>query len=99
MEATQRWTFVYLCANVDPTKIRDTLNLKAGNVTSFVSDSRGTIAASSLHSASTTSYLKGRARGMTATPTFYSDPDASAKSVPSADLIKPVDSEKPDKLV
>ncbi len=87
LETTQRWTFTYLCANVDPTKLRDTLSLKTGNVASFVSDSRGTIGASVMHSASTTSYLKGRSKGLTATPTFYSDPAANAN--PSEDLSNP----------
>lgn len=94
LEATQRWTFTYLCANVDPTKIRDTLNLKAGNVSSFVSDSKGAFAASYSHSVSTANYFRGRSRGMTATPTFYSDPNSN--SVPSDDLIKPTDSDKTD---
>jgi uncharacterized protein YegL len=86
LEATQRWTFTYLCANVDPTKIRETLNISASNISVFSSDSRGTMAASDLHSASTTSYFKGRAEGMTSTPTFYAPPK-DLDSKPSVDLL------------
>ena len=73
LEATNRWTFVYLCANSDPTKIQETLGLSGGNVRSFVSSKQGTEAASLLNSASTSSYFKGRSKGMTSTPTFYAE--------------------------
>lgn len=82
LEATQRWTFTYLCANVDPTKIQKTLNISAGNTMSFTADSRGTIAASSMHSNSTSNYLKARKMGLTSTPEFYS----KTSSKPSQDL-------------
>lgn len=71
LEATNRWTFVYLCANVDPTKIRETLNLSFDNVRGFTSDSLGTAAASQMHSESATNYFKSRTQGMTSTPEFY----------------------------
>jgi len=86
LEKTQRWTFTYLCANVDPTKIQETLNLSAGNVRRFISDSGGTKAASSMHGEATFNYFKGRTQGMTSTPKFYaSSKDMDSK--PSADLL------------
>ena len=83
LEATQRWTFTYLCANVDPTKIQRTLNISAGNTMSFTADRSGTVAASTFHSASTSNYLKARKMGLTSTPTFYS---GTKPKPPSQDL-------------
>jgi hypothetical protein len=83
LEETRRWTFVYLCANVDPTKVQETLGLSANNVWSFQSTSAGTYAASNTTSNSMTSYFSARKRGMTSTPDFY-DPDKMSQS---ADLM------------
>ena len=97
LEETQRWTFVYLCANVDPLKIQETLGLSANNVRGFTASSSGTRAASTMHSESMTQYFSGRSKGMTSTPDFYTPntPSSSnlinpSKSNPSDDLIKPV---------
>jgi hypothetical protein len=86
MEATNRWTFVYLCANVDPLKIQESLGLSINNVRSFTASSGGTRAASSMTGDSMTSYFAGRSKGMTSTPHFY-DPDQMLKA--SEDLISP----------
>jgi hypothetical protein len=86
LESTLRWTFVYLCANVDPLKIQKSLGLSANNVRSFTATSSGTQAASDMHSNSMSSYFKGRSKGMTSTPNFY-DPDQKLKT--SKDLISP----------
>lgn len=77
LEETSRWTFVYLCANVDPTKIQESLGLSANNVRSFTADSSGTQAASVMTRDSMTSYFKGRSQGMTSTPDFYSAADSA----------------------
>jgi hypothetical protein len=79
LEETKRWTFVYLCANVDPTKIQKTLGLSANNVRGFAASSHGVQTISADTSDSMTQYFTGRSRGMTSTPDFYnpskSDPD------------------------
>ena len=89
LEATNRWTFVYLCANVDPLKVQESLGLSANNIRGFTASSSGTRAASVMNSESMTSYFKGRSKGMTSTPHFY-DPAQMLKDViPSNDLILP----------
>jgi hypothetical protein len=85
LEETDRWTFTYLCANVDPTKFKETLGVSAGNFSSFMSTSGGTLRASQLHSHSTSNFFQGRSKGMTSTPDFYTsnsidvDPDQECK--------------------
>ena len=71
LEETNRWTFVYLCANVDPTKIQQSLGLSANNVRGFAASSQGIKTISADTSDSMTQYFTGRSRGMTSTPDFY----------------------------
>ena len=71
LQDTKRWTFAYLGANQDLSKIQDELNLMAGNVTAFVADVAGMKQATAMSVNSTSQYLSRRSRGITQTTDYY----------------------------
>jgi hypothetical protein len=71
LEATGRWTFTFIGANVDLETIRKTLQLQGGNVTTYVPDAAGTVTAFNATAAATTRYLGERALGVTTVGNFY----------------------------
>lgn len=77
LKKTKRWTFVYLCANQDPTEIQKNLNIDAGNTRSFIATSEGTRQATSMHSDSLTNYFVSRSLGATSSSNFYNESDNS----------------------
>lgn len=73
LTAQKNWTFTYLGANVDITKIADSLNLYAGNVASFNQTKHGTASAMSSVSRGIADYKSVRRRtGAVAMDSFYS---------------------------
>jgi Mg-chelatase subunit ChlD len=71
LEATEKWTFTYMLANVDIHKFQSELGAKMGNVSMFMASPAGTAQAFNNASLSTSGYLNSRSRGVTAMADFY----------------------------
>lgn len=71
LQETKRWTFAYLGANQDLSKVAEDLNLYEGNVQSFVADSKGVRAATAMSVDSTSRYMKSRSLGETQSKNYY----------------------------
>ena len=67
---TKKWTFVYLCANQDLTKIKDQFGFKTGNIMSFAATSRGVKNLSGEFSSGINSYYRSRVAGETEMENF-----------------------------
>lgn len=76
LEDTGKWTFTFMCANVDPKRIEQEFNVHAGNVAMFTQDAFGMEQSSLTITSSLNSYLGSRAAGETQVSNFYlSDED------------------------
>jgi uncharacterized protein YegL len=73
----KRWTFSYLGANQDLTKVSQQLGFFAGNMMSFNSSSAGVNTASVANSGSTANYMTSRSLGVKGLTNFY-DPNSGA---------------------
>lgn len=71
LQETKRWTFAYLGANQDLSKVIEDLNLYEGNVQAFVADSQGVRAATAMSVNSTSRYMKSRSLGETQSKNYY----------------------------
>lgn len=71
LQETKRWTFSYLGANQDLTKVSQQLGIFSGNIQGFAANSAGIAQASATNSGSTTGYMNLRSRGVGATMDFY----------------------------
>lgn len=98
---TGRWTFVYLGSNQDLSKIQQELNIPKGNTQNFSSTPTGYRQAFTHTNRGLSSYMSGRAQGVTCSTSFYSD---TAKAEDLADELglttsddKPVTSSKTPK--
>ena len=69
LQDTGRWSFVYLGANQDLTKVRDTLGLSAGNMFDWNND---TALASNVMASGTSKYFASRDVGITSTDCYVS---------------------------
>lgn len=67
---SHRWTFAYVGANQDLSKVAQTLHIPFGNFIQYNSTPIGTANAFSSVSSSTSNYLKSRKMGITATENF-----------------------------
>ncbi len=74
--SSNKWTFAYMGANQDLSKISENLNIKIGNMASYTNDVLGTKDAFTTMSCATKGYMRGRADGQSATLSFY-DPDSA----------------------
>jgi uncharacterized protein YegL len=70
-QATEKWTFSYLGANQDLTKVQKDLGLHIGNTMSYVSTSIGTAHAFSQNSTATRNYMSVRGAGGMSVMDFY----------------------------
>lgn len=77
LTATQKWTFTYLGANQDLSKVSQNLGLSLGNTMSFVASSAGVAAGSAINASATTTYLNTRSTGATYTSNFYTTTTAA----------------------
>lgn len=73
LEDTEKWTFTFMCANVDPKKIEKEFSVHAGNVTMFTADAQGMRDMSVVTSSSLGLYFAAREEGITQSRTFYSE--------------------------
>lgn len=71
LQATGRWTFVYLGANQDLSEVKENMNLYTGNTAAFNSTAEGTVRASYVTSQNLASYMNSRAQGVSSTDNFY----------------------------
>lgn len=67
----KRWTFSYLGANQDLTKVSQQLGFHMGNMQVFASNSAGTREASLVNTVSTSNYMNMRTRGVKGVTNFY----------------------------
>lgn len=67
---SHRWTFAYVGANQDLSKVAQLLHIPMGNFINYTSTPNGTSEAFMNISSSTSNYLKSRKLGITATETF-----------------------------
>jgi uncharacterized protein YegL len=72
LQNTKRWTFTYLGANQDLSKIAQQLHIPAGNISAFTADAIGMVAATNLSVGSSQSYMDSRREGTTQTIGYYS---------------------------
>jgi len=72
LQNTKRWTFTYLGANQDLSKIEQQLHIPAGNISAFVANTAGMAAATNLSVGSSQSYMTSRRLGETQTYGYYS---------------------------
>lgn len=72
LQATGRWTFSYLGANQDLSKITENLGILRGNTFAFVASAAGVGLASSSNVAATTNYMNTRSMGVKSVSNFYS---------------------------
>lgn len=80
----KRWTFTYVGANQDLSKVSEKLNIPLGNTVSFAATMDGYSVMQSTHNTATAHYLRSRSAGVTASSSFYT-PQSSAAPVPSLD--------------
>lgn len=71
LQGTERWTFTYLGANQDLTKVQQTLGIHAGNTMQFTASAAGMNQASVANSAGTERYMAARAGGQSCITNFY----------------------------
>lgn len=78
VQATKRWTFTYLGANQDLSKVQDTLGLEHSNMARWSSSRGGSAYAMAENSKMTKKYMKARQAGATQVTNLYSDKDEIA---------------------
>lgn len=81
LQDTNRWTFAYMGANVDLSKVREGLGLHANNMAMYASTSADTMRAAGVTSRGMANYMVGRSHGMMASMDFY-QPDADLDEIP-----------------
>jgi uncharacterized protein YegL len=85
LQATNRWTFTYIGANQDLSKVRQDLGLMAGNMASYKNTHRGTLDACQKTSGGIETFMYARNAGQTSSQTFYApDDEAAQKSLKEA---------------
>lgn len=80
LQDTKRWTFSYLGANQDLTRVSQSLNIPIGNTFAFVASSQGMGRAMNVNSASTAGYMNMRSTGVKSVNNFYNQPDGDGSS-------------------
>lgn len=85
--ATGRWTFTYMLANVDALSVANESSVSYGNTLSFSSTSGGTKGAFAQMANSTANYMSSRSSGVRSVNTFYSGTPSVDLSVNSAGTI------------
>lgn len=73
MQKLGNWTFTYIGANQDLSKVTAQMNIPAGNVMAFAASAGGYTAMSASNIRSTDSYLKDRLSGKKMKSNFYTD--------------------------
>lgn len=73
LENTEKWTFTFMCANVDPKRIEQEFNIAAGNIATFTADAHGMEDMSMVNTSSLGLYFAARAGGETRSRTFYNE--------------------------
>lgn len=71
LQKTERWTFTYMGANQDLSKIEEELYIPKGNITSFNADAQGTLQGFATMSTATANYIRLRASGRSYVTNFY----------------------------
>lgn len=97
LEATERWTFTVLGANVDLRKLRQTLGIKAANVQNFDFSSEGFSQGSQVMTRGLTAYYTARSTGLNAVSNFYEDgniPDLSGQAQNIQDLVNTIQNQQ-----
>jgi hypothetical protein len=72
LQKTNRWTFVYMGANQDLSKLQDTLHISKGNTIDYLASRQGTRGAGKVMAVATQAYLAGRGMGMTCSDSLVS---------------------------
>lgn len=91
LQNTKRWTFSYLGANQDLTKVSAQLGFHMGNMRSFNASVPGAYAASAVNTAATTGYMNARTKGVKGVTNFYDqnkDGNNSTGIVPTKPTVK-----------
>lgn len=78
LEDTEKWTFTFMCANIDPKRIEQEFNVQPGNVATFVSSSQGMREMSVTLDGGISTYMTSRVEGNTQTRRFYSEDNKSS---------------------
>lgn len=73
LENTEKWTFTFMCANVDPTVIEEKFNVHEGNVACFVQNQQGMADMSLTMTSSLGGYMSARKKGTTNVRNFYNE--------------------------
>lgn len=81
LQKTGRYTFSYLGANQDLSKVSQLLNIPIGNTMTFTSNSIGTMDAAMTTASATSNYLGIRGQGIAATKDFYMSDDSKDHKV------------------
>lgn len=71
LQATGKWTFTFMGANVDVEKMSKSLNILKGNATAFTPTMDGMLSAASMNSSAIASYLNTRTIGAHAPSELY----------------------------
>ena len=71
LQAKGNWTFTFIGANVDLSKIQEDLGFLRGNMSSYVADSFGTSLMGQTHSHSSANFMNARAAGNLSVTDFY----------------------------
>ena len=77
----KRWTFSYLGANQDLTKVSQQLGFHLGNMQVFSANSAGVGQASMVYSASTANYMNARSVGVKGVTNFYDPTNGAGGSI------------------
>lgn len=81
LTGTDRWTFTYMGANQDLSKISKDMGIAAGNAAVWTNTREGTIVSNTRNCRSTSMYLGKVAQGETYSTTFY-DPKTTSPATP-----------------
>jgi uncharacterized protein YegL len=81
VEATGRWTFSIIGANIDLANLTSNLNIPMGNAVAYTSDRVGTQRMTKMAVAATANYFAGRSQGRTSTESFMADVTGGASHV------------------
>jgi len=79
LEDTEKWTFTFMCANIDPTKIEREFNVAAGNVGVFLASPAGVNDMAGTVTSSLTSYMSSRSQGVTSSRSFYDENNSNSQ--------------------
>ncbi len=96
------WTFTYVGANQDLSKVQENLGIKAGNVMAFNASSKGANLVwadeQSIQRRSLRSYVTSASRGLSMqTSNFYDQPDLISDSINTIDSQAKISSQKKDR--